>query len=214
MGCAGTIAAHHARGDHVTLLWLTRGEMTHAFAQLAPDEVRARRTEHGQGAAALLGAEPRFMDFLDTRVEATPDAARAVARVIADVRPDAVLTWGAAWSRGMRHPDHQATGQIVRDAVTLARLDRIVQPAAPHRSPVPVFTLRGRHSTLPARAVDVHEHLDAALALQRYYHERVGWPEEDWLKDRLRRAGEPYGLAAAEVFDAWETEPGIGTTLF
>lgn len=214
ISCAGTIAAHRERGDHVVLLWLTRGEMTHAFSDLRPDEVRARRTEHGKGAAAILGAEARFMDFRDTELMPTPEAAREVARVVADVRPDAILTWGEAWAYGMRHPDHQAAGKIARDAVTLARLNRIVAPAAPHRELVSVFTMRGRHSTLPAVAVDVSAQTDTVFALQRFYRERMGWPEEGWLRDLLRRKGEPYGLDAAELFDAWETEPGVRTTLF
>jgi len=214
VGCAGTIAAHRARGDRVVLLWLTRGEMTQAFPELQPDRVAALRMEHGRGAAEILGAEWRFLAFSDTRVVATPDAAREVARVIADVRPDGVITWGDAWARGMRHPDHQAAGKIVRDAVTLARLGRIVEPAAPHRDPAPVFTLRGRHSILPLAVVDVRPHLDTVFALQRYYLERIGFPTETWLRDRLRAAGKPHGLEAAEAFDAWETEPTVAVTLF
>lgn len=214
MTCAGTIAAHRARGDRVVLLWLTRGEMTQTFPDLEPDDVAALRMEHGQGAAAILGAEARFLAFPDTRLVATPDAARDVARVIAEVRPDGVITWGEAWARGMRHPDHQAAGKIVRDAVTLARLGRVVEPADPHRAAVPVFTLRARHSTLPLAVVDVLPHLDTVFALQRFYLERVGWPKEEWLRDRLRATGEPHGLQAAETFDAWETEPGVTSTLF
>jgi hypothetical protein len=34
-----------------------------------------------------------------------------------------------------------------------------------------------------------------------------------WIEQRLRRAGEVFGLAYAEVFDAWESEPGTVPTL-
>ncbi len=213
MGCAGTMATHVAAGDRVVLLWLTRGEMTEIYGQLSPEEVAERRTAQGEEAAGILGAEPRFLDFPDTRIEATPDAAREVARVIADVRPNAVITWGDAWARGMRHPDHQATGRIVRDAITLARLGRVVGPR-PHRDPAPVFTLRGEHSTLPETLVDVSAQLDRVLELGAFYRERVGWPPPDWLRDRLRRAGEPHGVAAAERFDAWETAAAFSERLF
>lgn len=205
VGCSGTIAAHAARGDRVVLLWLSRGEMTERYADLEPDEVAQTRMQHGRGAAEILGAEARFLSFPDTRIEATPAAAREVAGVIAEVRPDAVVTWGDAWKRGMRHPDHQATGRIVRDAVTLARIGKVVAPTPPHREPAPVFTLRDAHSTLPVAAVDVTPHLDTVMAIQRYYHARVGWPGEAWLRDRLSKAGEPWGVDAAELFDAWET---------
>lgn len=209
VGCAGTLAAHAAAGDRVVLLWLTRGEMTEAYPDLDTEEAAERRTATGREAAAIVGAEPRFLTFPDTRIHATPDAARTVAAVIADVAPDAVLTWGDAWIRGMRHPDHQATGEIVRDAVTLARIGRVVAPAPPHREPAPVFTLRGEHSTLPTRAVDVTDHVDTIFQLGAFYRERVGWPPDGFLEERLRRAGDEYGVEAAELFDAWESPPGL-----
>src|SRR5690606_10653536 len=90
-----------------------------------------------------------------TRVHYTPDAAYRVAREIAEIRPDAVITWGQAWQRGMRHPDHQATGDIVRAALTIARMRRAVAPLEPHRGDCPVFTLREPHSTLPELAIDI-----------------------------------------------------------
>ena len=211
VGCAGTVAAHRAAGDRVVLLWLTRGEMTEIFGDLPDDEVAERRMEHGRQAAAILDAEPRFLAFPDTRVHHTPDASREVAAVIADVRPDAVITWGDAWVRGMRHPDHQATGRIVRDAITLARLRKVVD--RPHREPAPVFPMRGDHSTLPVAAVDVTPQLDKVLELAAFYRERVGWPDEAWLLQRLRKAGAAHGLDAAELFEAWETPPSAGPLL-
>jgi N-acetylglucosamine malate deacetylase 1 len=213
VGCSGTIAAHRAAGDRVVLLWLTRGEMTEVYGSMSTTEVIETRMEQGRGAAEILDAEYRFLAFPDTRVHATPDAAREVARTIAGIRPDAVITWGAAWVRGMRHPDHQATGTIVRDAITLARLGRVTAPESPHRDPAPVFTIRGEHSTLPESVIDVSGHLDTVLELAAFHRARVGWPDEDWLVDRLRRAGAPHGLEAAERFDAWETPAGVGRTL-
>ena len=113
VGAAGTICAQVARGDRVVIVWLTRGEMTEAFGPVSQEEVSRLREEHGRMAGEILGCETRFLDFQDTRVEATPDAARRVARLIAEVKPDGVLTWGDAWVRGMRHPDHQAPDHLV-----------------------------------------------------------------------------------------------------
>jgi N-acetylglucosamine malate deacetylase 1 len=209
IGCAGTIAAHAASGCRVVLLFLTRGEMTESLGPLEAEEVARRRMEHGRTAADILGAEVWFLEFPDTRIEVTADAGYAVAGQIADVRPDAVVTWGDAWIRGQRHPDHWATGQIVRNAVTLARIARVVRPRPPHREPAPVFTLRDVHSTLPEAAIDVSDQLERVHALADFYRERVGWPRREWLQDRLDRAGERHGVAAAELFDAWETPPGL-----
>ncbi|HKP76736.1 MAG TPA: PIG-L deacetylase family protein, partial [Longimicrobiaceae bacterium] len=213
VGAAGTICAQVARGDRVVVVWLTRGEMTEAFGPVSMDEVSRLREEHGRMAGELLGCETRFLDFRDTGVEATPESARRVARLIAEVKPDGILTWGDAWGRGMRHPDHQATGKIFRDAVTLARLAKVVAPAAPHREPAPVFTYRGAYSHLPAAVVDVEPWVDRIHALAGFYYERIGFGNADWVERRLRAAAEPHGLRYAEVFDAWETPGGHFATL-
>ncbi len=213
VGCAGTLAAQVARGDRVVLMWLTRGSMTEALGPIAGSEVARLREEHGRAVAALLGCEARFLDFEDTWVEATPEAAHRVARVLAELRPDGLVTWGDQWRRGPRHPDHQATGKIFRDAITLARIAKVVAPLPPHRSPVPVFTLRGEHSALPAAAVNVTPMLERIHAVGAYYRERIGWPRPGWLEERLGACGRRWGVAAAEEFDAWETPAGLYSTL-
>lgn len=209
VGAAGTILAQRARGDRVVLVWLTRGEMTEAFGPLPRDEVAARREEQGRAAGELLGVETRFLDLPDCGVAATPEAAHRVARLLAELKPDGVLTWGEAWGRGMRHPDHQAAGKIFRDAVTLARIAKIAAPLPPHRAFAPVFTYRGGHSTLPAVVVDVEPHLEGIHELGRFYREAIGFGDAGWIDRRLRAAARPHGLAYAEVFDAWETKPGV-----
>jgi LmbE family N-acetylglucosaminyl deacetylase len=209
VGCAGTVAAHAAAGVRVVLLFLTRGEMTESLGPLAAAEVARRRTEQGTHAAGIVGAEARFLDFPDTRIEVTAAAGYTVAQELARIRPDAVITWGDAWVRGPRHPDHRATGIIVRNAITLARIARVVAPLEPHRAPAPVYTIRDIHSTLPEAAVDVSAHLDRVHALADYYRSCVGWPPRDWLERRLREAGARHGVAAAETLDAWETPGGL-----
>lgn len=213
LACAGTMAAQIARGDRVVLLWLTRGEMTGAFGPLPLEAVARRREEQGAEAARILGVEHRFLDLPDTGIQGAPDEAARIARVLAEVRPDGLLTWGEAWVRGQRHPDHQATGRIARSAVTLARIPRVVDPIEPHRAFCPVFTLRDVHSTLPAVAVDVAAHKDRILELGAFYHAGIGFGESGWLERRLRDAGRPFGLGCAEVFDAWETPPGTVPSL-
>ncbi len=209
VGCAGTIATHVARGDRVVLVWLTRGSMTEALGALPGEEVARQREGHARAVAEMLGCEARFLDFEDTWVEATPTAAHSVAPLIAQVQPDALITWGDAWRRGPRHPDHQATGKIFRDAVTIARMARAVAPQPPHRKPCPVFTLREAESPMPVVAIDVTPVLPQVQAVGEYYHQRIGFPRAEWLDQRLARLGSAWGVAAAEVFDAWDTQGGL-----
>jgi len=208
LSAAGTLLAQRARGDRVVILYLTHGEATSAFGDLALTEVSRRREEQAARAAKLLGVEHRFLDFPDCDLEATPAAGKEVARVLAEIRPDGMITWGETWVKGIRHPDHQAAGKIARDAVTYARLARLVAPHPPHRAFCPVFTLRGVHSTLPLVTVDVEPHLERVFELAEYHRSLIGFGDRSWLEGRLRRAGGAAGVRWGEAFDAWETPPG------
>lgn len=209
VGVAGTIRAQVARGDRVVIVWLTRGDMTEAFGPLPPDEVARRREEQGRRAGEILGAETRFLGFRDTCLSADRDTVLEVARVICDIQPTGLLTWGDGWVRGIRHPDHQACGRIFRDAITLARMAKLMHPLPPHRQPVPVFTYRDVHSTLPAVGVDVGPHRAVIEELAQFYLQGVGFGDPEWLERRLSGIGRRWNVAHAEEFDAWESEPGL-----
>lgn len=211
--CAGAMAAHAARGDRVVALFLTRGERTEALGRIGANAVAGQRMAHAREAAAIVGAEVTFQEMRDTSIEASREAAVVVAKVLAEVRPDAVVTWGEAWTRGQRHPDHQATGRLVRDAITLARIASVVAPTPPHRAPSPVFTIRDTHSRLPPLALDLTGHLDAVLGVAAFYRERIGFPPPGWLESRLGRTGASWGIAAAEPYEVWETPGGVRSTL-
>ncbi len=213
VGCAGSILAQLARGDRVVVMWLTRGGMTEAFGAIPAEEVVQRRMEQGQRSGEILGVETRFLDFPDTRVSATVEAATRVAHEIADIKPDGVITFGDAWVRGLRHPDHQACGKIVRDAITLARIKRAVEPREPHRAFVPVFTYRGMHSQLPTVAVDVEPYYDTICEMGAFYMREIQFGDPAWITARLERGGAEFGVKYAEVFEAWESQPGLVNAL-
>lgn len=214
LSVAGTLLAHRARGDRVVVLYLTRGEATGAFGDLPEAEVVHRREAQAAGAARLLDVEHRFLDLPDCGVVATPDVGKAVARVLAEIRPDAVVTWGDAWVKGLRHPDHQATGKVARDAITYARMARLTEPLAPHRAFCPVFTVRGIHSALPRVTVDVASWVRRIFALADFHREFIGFGDPAWLEERLRAAGRAGGVGWGEAFEAWETRPGTVEHLF
>ena len=213
VGVAGTILAQVARGDRVVIVWLTRGEQTEAFGSIPTEEVARRREEHGHTAGELLGAETRFMSFPDTGLQADRATVVEVAKLICEVSPDALITWGDAWVRGMRHPDHQACGRIFRDAITLARIAKIVAPLPPHRKPTPLFTIRDIHSQLPAVGINVTPYRSGIAAVAEHYMKGVGFGDPAWIEARLREIGGRFGFEYAEELDAWETVPGPADTL-
>jgi len=209
VGAAGTILAQRAAGSRVVIVWLTRGEMTEAFGPIDREEVARRRIEQGRRAGEILGAETRFLDLPDTGLIATRDAAIQVARLVCEIRPTGLLTWGDGWTRGMRHPDHQACGKIFRDAISYARIAKVIEPLEPHRATVPIFTIRDIHSSLPAAAVKVEQHVDQIKQVAGLYLQGVGFGDPEWLERRLSQTGARWGCGYAEEFDAWESQPGI-----
>ena len=211
--CAGTLMAQKEKGWRVVILWLTKGEMTNAFGPIDVVEVAKRRTVLAFEALDILGVEGRFLDFPDSAVEANVEASKQVANVIAEVRPNGILTWGDAWVRGLRHPDHQATGKIARDAVNFARIEKIVNPENPHREFCPIFTMRDVHSKMPVLAVDVTDHVDKIFQAAEHYRKAIGFGDAEWLKARLQSAGSDWGVDYAEEFDAWETGEGLVESL-
>jgi N-acetylglucosamine malate deacetylase 1 len=213
VGAAGAILAQKASGSRVVIVWLTRGEMTEAFGPIDREEVARRRMEQGRQAGEILGVETRFLEFPDTALVATRDAAIRVASLICDIRPTGLITWGDGWTRGMRHPDHQACGTIFRQAISYARIAKVVAPHEPHRATVPIFTMRDIHSALPAAAVDVEPHVEKIKELAGLYLQGVGFGDPEWLEHRLRQTGVRWGRNYAEEFDAWESQPGIFSAL-
>jgi N-acetylglucosamine malate deacetylase 1 len=209
LGAAGAILAQRARGDRVVVVWLTRGEQTEAFGPIPTVEIARRREVQGKQAGEILGAETIFLDLPDTAVTHDRSTVVRIARLLCEIRPTGLLTWGDAWVRGIRHPDHQACGRVFRDAVTLARIARLVEPLPPHRDRVPVFTLRDVHSTLPPLGVDVTPHRERIAELTELYFHGIGFGDPGWFEERLRNTGERWGVRYAEEFDAWET-PGGG----
>lgn len=211
--CAGTLMAQKAMGSRVVVLWLTKGEMTNAFGDLSSVEIAKRRQDLGFEALDIIGIEGRFLDLPDSAVEVSVQASQKVANIVADIKPDGVLTWGDAWVRGFRHPDHQATGEIARNAVNFARITKVVNPENPHREFCPIFTMRDIHSILPAVAVDVSDHVDKIFQVADHYRKAIGFGDVKWLKARLQSSGSDWGSDYAEVFDAWETGGGLTETL-
>jgi len=115
--CGGLLAACSARGAHVVLLCLTRGE---AGPSASGDgtSLGARRTEELRGAATTLGvADVQLLSHPDGMLPWTDSAGleRDIRETIRRVGPDVVVTFGADglyW-----HPDHIAVHERVTAVV-------------------------------------------------------------------------------------------------
>ena len=135
--CAGTLAHHAQRGDHITCLSLTHGARIHdkvvseemQHASFIPDAQKlstlmAERTdvkiEEIRAAVRILGFEDiMFMGLDDGILLLTTEAIRGVARFIRQIRPDVILTHYPKEGDGMVL-QHAVCGQIVMHALQFA----------------------------------------------------------------------------------------------
>lgn len=126
--CGGLMARAAAAGDRVVCITATRGELGSPDEQRWPSgpPLAAVRTAEMETALAVLGVtEHHWLDYPDGGCADVDEeeAVRRVAAVIADVRPDTVLTFGPDGMTG--HPDHQAACRW-----TTAAFDEAAGPTA------------------------------------------------------------------------------------
>jgi bacillithiol biosynthesis deacetylase BshB1 len=114
IGLGGTIAKHAALGHSVGLCDLTRGEMA---TNGTPDQ----RLREAEAARKVLGAAWREnLALPDRSIGSAPEHVRKVVELIRRVRPRTIAI--PYWQD--RHPDHQASALLLRDAVFNAKLRR------------------------------------------------------------------------------------------
>src|ERR1700728_407243 len=159
IGTGATMAKYVAEGVQVTLVTCTLGELGEiippALGHLTPDQLGQYRIGELKAACAELGvADYRFLGgagrWRDSGMMGTPpnqdprcfwradvtEAAALLADVIADVRPDAIVTYDANGFYG--HPDH-----IQAHRVTMAAIERTATPAKVYWTTAPRSQMEG-----------------------------------------------------------------------
>lgn len=217
IGCIGTLAKHAARGDEVMLVWTTLGELASQFGDAAHAEVRRIRREHGAWVAGKIGAQHHFFDMGDSRMTGGRAESLALARLYAQVRPHAVITW----SDDHPHPDHRMTAKIAFDAITLARIPKIVNEATlepagsapedlggapqklePWREAVRFYQYHAAASPYPEVFVDIGDTLEVATEVMSFYHAFYQWAwQPEHYREGRARLGQLGGVKYAERFN-------------
>jgi LmbE family N-acetylglucosaminyl deacetylase len=114
VSCGGTIRQLADAGASITLVLLTAGERGTRSGTLDP-QLRARRRSEAESAARILGiSDVVHEDFPDGYLAQHASQAMALlARIIARIEPDLILTYDRAGLDG--HPDHVACSEIVTE---------------------------------------------------------------------------------------------------
>ncbi|WP_396625786.1 PIG-L deacetylase family protein [Luteitalea sp.] len=125
-GIPGILLQAIARGHRVVIL-----SMIGDYGNWKP--VRGRGPDLVEGTRRVnadYGAESRFLSFASGKIQTTDEARRAVADVVAEVKPDtAFVLWGRD-----QHPDHEAAAELAKIALHLG--DRVLaDPFAPYSTP-------------------------------------------------------------------------------
>ena len=162
--CGGTLLQHKRAGHRTGVIDLTRGE-------LSSRGTPATRAEETAAATQLLGLDVREnLGFPDGDIVNTMAHRLAVVRAIRRWRPTVVLL---PWPRD-RHPDHEHTSVLVREALFAAGLPRIQTSAEDGAVQVAYRPARAYYYMLtedftPDFIIDISAVFDEKLAAIRAY---------------------------------------------
>lgn len=157
----GTLLQLVRAGNRVGILDATRGEMGTRGSQADRDAETAAATER-------LGLAWRGnLGLPDSRVVATVAARETLARHLRELAPQIVLTQHTE----DLHPDHAATGRLVREAWYLSGLHRVAERdgGGPARRPRFLFHYMGHVPFEPTLVVDVTDVWADKLEVIRCY---------------------------------------------
>jgi N-acetylglucosamine malate deacetylase 1 len=157
-GAGGTILKLKATGASFGIVDLTRGEM-------GSRGTSEERDKEAQDAASWMGASFREnLDLPDCGIIDSVENRQRIASVIRRHRPKLVLA--PYWED--RHPDHAATGTLIRNAGVYCTLKKLNDPNPPHKPSAYLYYLL-HHFTHPSVVVDISEVYQHKLKLLRMH---------------------------------------------
>lgn len=122
-GCGGILCREAALGRSILIVDLTIGER-------ATNGTPSERRLEAQAAAAIIGAKRICLDFIDCEVADNYENRIKLVDIIRRYRPRLVLA--PSLNEFQQHPDHTATGKLVRAACRYARFAKILPDLPTH----------------------------------------------------------------------------------
>lgn len=171
-GGAGAVAAWTTAGKDVAYLLLTRGEA--GIDGMEPDQAAKVREAEQRASAAVVGVRTvEFRDHRDGMIEAGLGLRRDIAHAIRRFRPELVVGYNhheTTFTGKHNSPDHRTVGQALLDAVGDAGNRWVfAEPGLEPWGGVKYVAMTS--SPFPTHAVDVSEHVDAAVASMAEHRE-------------------------------------------
>lgn len=211
-GCGATLAKWAGAGCVVHHLVLTDGSKGTWDAHADTAELALRReAEQTEAARRLAGdnaGSVAFLRYVDGDLAVTREATSRIARLIRELQPDVVLGHDP-WKRYRLHPDHRHAGVLTCDAVVAARDPHFFPEhnLPPHRPQTLLLWEADVANHVEDATYFVDSKLTALEAHASQFESTMKAVDADQLeafrariRERLAALGEPYGLAAAELF--------------
>jgi 4-oxalomesaconate hydratase len=221
----GTLAKHARAGDEVRVVALSNGERSESGGlygganSYSLEEIKAIRVEEGKEAAAIIGAEIRFLDWGDLSFEVSIDRIKALAHEIRDFRPDVIVTHHGPDPVSM---DHDSCYKLALRAAQVAGAPGLESELAPSRrssiflfeATIPLTELEGFN---PDIYVDITEVWDVKLEALKVFHRSQGFLEKWYTEQAKLRAFQAQRLSgnnAIQYAEAFErVQPWVGKGL-
>ena len=158
LGCGGSLLLSANKGLNVAICDLSAGEMS------TRGTVASRQIEANNAARILGLKERRNLGLPDSKIgESSTNALSALIQLIRETRPRIVLA--PYWED--RHPDHEATGRLVKEACFFAGVAK-VSNGEPYR-PSRLFFYMLSHPFTPAFVLDISEVWERKLEAIKAY---------------------------------------------
>ncbi len=211
-GAGGLVALWASQGCEVTVVCVTDGQSGGFDEDVPREDVPGIRQQEQRDAAKALGVtDVRFLGRLDGWVEVDRSLRLDLARIVREVRPEAVVTHSP--DRNYRfvylyHPDHLATGAAVLAAVYPDARNAFAFPREELDLPlweVPEVWLFGGPSD--TTAVDVTDVFDAKVAACSAHDSQTPMLDRgvaDELREHLGRTAVEHGLPEGRLAEAYQ----------
>ncbi|MGQ9628854.1 MAG: bacillithiol biosynthesis deacetylase BshB1 [bacterium] len=172
LGCGAILIKMRKLGYDVAIVELTEGEMgTGGTAEV--------RYEESMRAAEIIGATREMLSFGDCQVMDNYENRLKVAEIIRKYAPEIVFApyWDGLIP-GQGHPDHKATGHLVRHAVGYARLRKMPINFPPHTPKLLCHMMLPRN-VIPDFVVDITDVFDVWMEAVKAHASQFLNPEKE-----------------------------------
>jgi len=211
--CGATLAKWAASGTTVHYLICTDGSKGTWDPDTDQKALVITRQEEQIAAARSLGSTGSvlFLEQIDGELQSDLATRSQVAKAIRQLRPDAILGHDP-WRRYRLHPDHRHAGLLAIEGIVAAR-DPLFFPEHaldPHRPAVVLLfeaeepdhaeEVTGWASAKSAALLEHRTQFITTHGIENPHDSEQVRAFESRIEQELSDAGQPYGLASAELF--------------